>query len=202
MAKPPGSSSAKQPHGEESLEVRALSRSIGIVFQTAGLVLAIGGCCLWSVSGSIQPALTDEQRPETLAEWFSQSPPGQVCFAIGIFASFLAGMAFLAVGMGMTAEKRYSGRAAMIASAVFAIVWLGEIVALAVMAKSIIGTVLAVILAGLGAGLFLLAGAAARDLSLHPPPPDLHKAPPDYVDPLARKRVLPGDDDESIDPSA
>jgi hypothetical protein len=182
--------------GEASLEGRALSRSVGIVFQVTGVVLAIGGCCLWSLSGKIQPEIDAERGPDSLAQWIAKAPPGQVCAAIGIAASFLAGMAFLAVGMGLTAERRYSGRAAMIGSGAFTVVWLVETGALAVVAGSVAGTLLAIILAALGMGLFLLAGAAARDLKLHPPPPDLHKAPADYVDPLARRRGLPEGDDE------
>lgn len=196
MAPTPEQRETAVTDGEESLDVRALSRSVGVVFQLTGVVLAIGGCCLWSLSGVIQTEISAERGPDSLAEWIAKAPPGQVCAAIGIATSFLAGMAFLAAGMGLTAERRYSGRAAMIGSGAFTVVWLFETGVLAIVAKSITGTLVAIILAALGVGLFLLAGAAARDLKLHPPPPDLHKAPADYVDPLARRRRESPEDGE------
>jgi len=179
--------------GRAARDERSFSRACGVVFQAAGLVLAIGGCCLWSASGLFQPSLATSQPASTAVGLLHQAPPAQVCAAVGIAATFTAGMAFFAVGMGLHSEKRWSGVGAMIASGLLALFWLVELLLFVVWARSVAGTLVALILLILAVTLFLLAGAAAGELKLHPPPVDLNVVPPDFDLAYRSRPPLPPD---------
>lgn len=183
----------------EAADPRGFSRATGVVFQTVGLVLAVGGCCLWSLSGKYQTPLPGAVPVRTLGDWVTKAQPAQLCSAVAIAASFAAGLAFVALGMGLSSERRWSGRWAMVASGLLFAVWLVELLLFALWARSIVGAVVAFVLLAVAAGLFLLAGGAARELRLHPPPADMNVVPSDFEALLHKARQLPSENGRKDD---
>lgn len=140
------------------------------MLQIAGLVLMLGGCCLAPVVGYFEGEI--DTVPRTVSEWLSHSPPGQVLTAINIVVNAVAGLGLLVFGLGLHQERRGSGVGAMIVSGLLAASWWATGIAACLVAPSILRILVNLLLAVAGTLLFLLAGAAHRELTLHPPPPD------------------------------
>lgn len=147
-----------------------MARGSGYVFQVVGLVLLLSGCCLGPLIGYFQ----GEQHldPHTFVEWVRYSPPGQLLTGINIIVTALAGLALVVFGLGLHQERRSSGTGALAATVALALNWWATTIAAILYAPSILRIAVSLVFAVGATLLFLLAGAARRELKLHPPPPD------------------------------
>ncbi len=151
-------------------EPRAFVQASGVVFQVAGLVLLLGGCCIGSFSGLIQGR--QATAAADMMTWLRESPTGQVLATFGIVISGVAGLALMVFGLGLQHARRRSGLGALVTTAVLAVTWWSLAVLQFVMSFSIAAMIVQLLLAVAATILFLLAGAAHRSLRMIPREPD------------------------------
>src|SRR5690606_37269051 len=172
---------------------RGFVRASGIVFQAAGGILLLSGCCIGSLSGLLLRA--QDILPLTAREWFLDSPPGQVLTALNVVFSAGAGLALLVFGLGLQHERRGSATGALITAATLALLWWLTLLAAIIWAPSVVRILVALLLVLLATALFLLAGAARRENRLHPPPPD-EPVIPEFLEQFKRRRHPVEHDDD------
>jgi hypothetical protein len=164
---------------------RSLARGSGYVFQAVGLALLLGGCCLGPLVGYFQGE--QDLDPHTFVDWLRYSPPGQLLTGINIIVSAMTGLALVVFGLGLHQERRGSGTGALIAAGALALNWWVTAIAAVLYAPSILRIAVSLLLAIGATLLFLLAGAARRELKLHPPPPD-EPVTEEFLKQLERRR--------------
>ena len=146
---------------------RALCRKTGSIFQAAGLILTLSTCC-WSWWSDDKVRSTEEGR--AVPKLIRDARPDQIWGMAGKVLSFVAGMALIAIGLGLQNERLRAGRAAMWltgAVAVFFWCYLG----FAAFQFPSAGRIVAVaVLAVFWSLCFLLSGASADELKRFPPP--------------------------------
>lgn len=131
--------------------------------------MVLSGCGLGAISGLVQGELS--VVPRSAHEWLTQSPPGQVIFAINVVVTAVAGLALMVFGMGLQQEVVRSGNGAVLATVLLAAGWWATTIAAIVWAPTFFRIALNLIMAGAATFLVLLALAARRELRLNPPPP-------------------------------
>lgn len=165
---------------------RAFVTATGFIFQIAGLVLAGGGCCLWSASGCLQ---RERAVPITsVMDYFRSDARGATIGMIAVTGSFVAGLGLLAAGIGLQGERPAAGRWAVAVTALLALLWWGSGVALLFVAAELWQLGLAALLAAISTVLFLLAGNSARILRLHPPPPNHNVVTDEFLKEYSSRR--------------
>ncbi len=112
---------------------RAAAQHVGIFFQTAGLVLAFGSCCIGSVAGLAQRpeyAVLETPHATTVVQAWSAVPMYKKLATISMFASCAAGLGVLAAGIGLQSDRYGSARLGLLATvplALFHLLYLGYI---------------------------------------------------------------------------
>lgn len=168
----------------------------GMVLQIVGMLVSLGGCCFWSLSGLAQAELPDAGAEPS--RWFRSAELPQIMVALETFASFAAGLGMFATGVGMSAGIRRSAAGGMAASGLFALVWIAGTVVRALSFDSLasgLSVLISLALAVVGIVLFLLCGAAHSDIREHPRPPDDSAAPPETDSLYASAREMPSESD-------
>lgn len=178
-------------------EPRAVfAETSGMVLQIVGMLVSLGGCCFWSLSGLAQAELPDASAEPS--HWFRSAELPQIMVALETFASFAAGLGMFATGIGMSAGIRLSAAGGMAATGLFALVWIVGTVVRALSLDTLasaLPVLISLALAVVGIALFLLCGAAHRDIREHPRPPDDSAAPPDTDSLYASAREMPSEKD-------
>ena len=136
--------------------------------------------------------------PQNAAEWLRNSPAGQLLTAANIITSSLAGLGLMVFGLGLHQERRGSGTGALITTGMLALCWWATAIAAIAVAPSVLRIALSVLLAAGATLLFLLAGAARRELKLHPPPPD-EPVTEEFLRQFQRRRHRVEEDDSPDD---
>ncbi len=165
----------------------AFVTATGFVFQIVGLILAFGGCCLWSLSGKFEaPQATPvDEMADYVASTAVQLNTTSM---VGLVVTFVAGIGLLATGMGLQGEHPSSGRTAMAVSGALAVAWWACAIAFGVIGGAYGRLLLAVLLAVGATLLFLLAGNSARLLRLHPPPADRSVVTDEFLEEQRQRR--------------
>lgn len=126
----PAESGPAQP-SVESADPRAAAQHVGVLFQTAGLILAFGSCCIGSLVGLAQRpeyAALDMRTPVTVVGAWSAIPTHKKLATISMFASCAAGLGVLAAGIGLQSDRHGSARLGLLVTvppALFHLLYLG-----------------------------------------------------------------------------
>lgn len=156
-----------------------------------------GGCCIGSLSGLIQGEI--DATPRNMAEWLTQSPPGQVIAAINTVVTAIAGLALMVFGVGLSTERRGSATGAVITTLILVLSWGTTTVAAIIAAPSPLRILANLCFAAVSLWLLLMALSARREMRLHPPPPDEPVTPEflaEFDDRRRRERQLRELDDD------
>jgi hypothetical protein len=149
---------------------RSFCRATGLVFQTLGIVLALGTCCWWPITSCTEERLRATDAGRIIPDIFRDATPDQMWATLAVALSFVSGLALVTVGLGLQHERRAAARAAIGLTALaglFYWCYLGfAIFMFPAFARIVIASVMAVV----WTGCFLLAGASAGELKRHPPP--------------------------------
>lgn len=175
--------------GTQPLETpspRAFAIGTGVWCQTVGMVLLLGGCCLWGLSDRITTRAS-EPAPQWTDFLFNESFPAAI-WTLGLATTFVGGLALVAVGVGLQGERAGSGRVAMVVTALMTLIYLALAVALAAGAESWYAALAPGLLAVVTGVLFLLSGNSAATLRRFPPPPDQSKATAEFLEEHRRRR--------------
>lgn len=166
---------------------RAFASATGTIFQTVGVVFLLGSCLFWSFSGAVVPRTTDHIQRWT--QFLSAKHAPMAALGVGMLTTFVGGIALVAMGVGLTGEKRHSGTVATIVALVMTLIYgaLSGILLLAV--GSVVASVVAAAFAFVCCVLFLLAAQSASVLRRFPPPPEQGKATEEFLDEERRKRT-------------
>ncbi len=181
---------------------RAFASATGFVFQIVGMVYILGGCCLWSLAGRFI------DRPEPARSWWAAdgaanqlegdepvreaSDAVQLASAAAVIGTFIGGLALLAFGIGIQAERLSSARWGTASAASLAAVWIVVVGAWIYSARDWAGGLWGIVMTVANVVLALLAAESSRVLRGHPPEPD---APLDaaFVAQFEQRRNLPPD---------
>jgi hypothetical protein len=173
--------------GEEpTSSPRAHCVAAGLLFQSIGSILLFGSCCLWSMSGLIEPKV-DEPPGQWLGLLWGEHRTTAL-LTLNMITSFVGGMALLAAGVGLTGEKRLSGRLAMVIAGLMTLLYVGSAIAFAVLDGRWGAMILAGVLGVVCGGLFLAAAHCAAILKRHPPPADQNVVTDEFLERYRRER--------------
>ena len=151
-----------------------------MIFQTAGLILAFGTCCIGSLAGLAQhpklSALLGDQPVTVVGAWQAFQTHKKLA-TISMFASCAAGLGVLAAGIGLQADRYGSARLAVLVTlplGAFHVFYLGHLIVRGPISwwfpVPLLYTVIWVSLA-------ILALASASVHKRHPPPRGLQSVP-------------------------
>lgn len=166
---------------------RAFASATGTIFQTVGALFLLGSCCFWSFSGTVVPRTADHIQRWT--QFLSAKHAPLAALGVGMLTTFVGGIALVAMGVGLTGERRHSGTVATIVALVMTLIYgaLSGVLLLAV--GSVAASIVAAVFAFVCGVLFLLAAQSASVLRRFPPPPDQGKATAAFLDEERRKRA-------------
>jgi hypothetical protein len=172
---------------------RVFSRAAGVVLQFVGVTIALSSCCLWSFAGLMQRRLSGLAGEDSLVNIFRTAGPGPILAMVGTCLSFAGGLALATFGLGLQAERRRSGTAAVVVTALNTVFWL-MFLAWALLASGGVGRViLGVVMTLIWGMCLLLSIVSADELRRFPPPPGLDVAPPDLKIDRVVDREMPSD---------
>jgi hypothetical protein len=149
---------------------RPFCQATGLICQGVGLLLALGGCCTWSLAGVSDLPAAPASAPATDILTILQAAPAAAVWAmLARCINLVAGLLLLTLGMGLQHDRLVTGRSLLWLTGVaalfhwvhaFAAAWRfpGWAVLMTVGALAIVWT-----------GLFLLAGASSEELRKNPP---------------------------------
>lgn len=153
-----------------------------MIFQTAGLILAFGTCCIGSLAGLAQhpnrSALLGDQPVTVVGAWQAFQTHKKLA-TISMFASCAAGLGVLAAGIGLQADRYGSARLAVLVTlplGAFHVYYLGHLIIHGPISWWFPAPLL---YAAIWVTLALLALASARVHKRHPPPRGLQSVPND-----------------------
>lgn len=161
---------------------RAVAHGTGVIFQTAGLALAFGSCCIGSLAGLAQhpnPAALVGDTPVTVVQAWHAFETHKKLATISMFASCAAGLGVLAAGIGLQADRFGSARLAVIMTlplGLYHLFYLGFLVAYGPLSWWLPAPLL---YAAVWTVLSVLALASASVHRSHPPPRGLEVIPPE-----------------------
>jgi hypothetical protein len=159
---------SESPHPQP--RPRPFSQATGLIFQVAGLLLALGGCCGWSLSGRFQAPTRPTEPARHAVDWLAGAPAAQVWGMLAVCVEFAGGMGLIVAGLGLQHLLGRKGRAAVMVSGLGAAFHAAWFVA-ACWSFPGAGTIAGVGLLGAVWGvLFLMAGAAAEEMARLPAP--------------------------------
>lgn len=170
---------------ENESNPRAFVTATGFIFQVVGMVLAAGGCVLWSVSGFLEAPL--DEPINVLSDYAREGALARTVGLACIATTLIAGLGLIATGLGLQGERRTSGRWALVFAAVLAVVWCAGAICLWLISAPYWKVIVAAFFAGAGTILFLMAGNSARILKRHPPPDDQDAVSDEWLRQYSRK---------------
>lgn len=172
---------------------RAFTQGLGIVFQSAGVLLFLTMsfvCCGSSLLSKDWATKSDLTR----VGWGTAQPAGaapqpaysaQRALTVCVFAGVVFGVALATAGLGMQAESRIAAPGAVLISALGAAFWIIHALFAATAVRSVTFTLVAAALACLFAVLLLLAINAFIEMRKNPPPPGHDLLPAGYKIPYS-----------------
>jgi hypothetical protein len=169
---------------------RAFTQGVGTVYQFVGVslfVLSMLVCC-----GSSLVSKNVAERPDLMAVGWALPLPGgpffysaQRAITISLLLAVFFGIALAGLGLGLQAQSRRAPSGAVLVAGFATLFWAAQAVFFAQTLGSVplaAGTALLAIAFGI---LAAFAVAAAREMRLHPPPPDHEVLPADYKVPYS-----------------
>lgn len=157
---------------EEPVSPRSFAIGAGIVFGAAGTLLALGSCCIWSLSGLGTDGFASAPAP---TQWWEFLQTERAPSAVGTLAAavtLVCGMGMAGAGVGLYGELRHSGVTACVFSGLLAATWWTCVVVFLVQGGAWGLAAVAGVVALIASALFAVAWQAARVLRKHPPPAD------------------------------
>lgn len=177
------------PNGEPS--PRSFCRATGLIFQTLGIVLALGTCCWLPFTSCSDEGSRSINVAQVVSETLWDAPLDRIWATLAVALSFVSGLALVTVGLGLQHERRSAARVAMALTALaglFYWCYLG----FAIFLFPAVGRIVIVfVMALLWTGCFLLAGASAGELKRHPPPTESESAWSSRDEDDLRKAISP-----------
>lgn len=160
----------EEGHERGEAPPRAFATGTGYALQVAGLLLALGSCLFWFFSRRVIAPSVDGD-----AGWLQHlrgesSVPA--ILTVVAATSLVGGIGLMTVGTGLQAERRTSGRDAMIVTGCMVGIYSCVCALLLFSIGSWVAAIPVGILAVISAVLFMLAGHSASILRKYPPPPD------------------------------
>lgn len=148
-----------------------------MIFQSAGLALCFGSCCLGSFSSILQtpnPSAADGPSPMTIVAAWHQFPLHQKLAAASMMGSCVGGLGLLAAGIGLQADRRGSAWLACLMSVPLALLHAGYVCMLLCQGPRRWWLAAPLILTVAWSGLALLAVVSLAEHRAHPPPAGPH----------------------------
>ena len=164
---------------------RAFVTATGFIFQAAGLVLAFGGCCMWSFAGKLQTQ-TDQPIEQWADYWQPSNLPASVAM-IDVAFTFISGLGLMAVGVGLQGERPGSGRWALVLTAGLFLIWALSLATFLLTSAGWTSVLVALLFVAGSFVLFLLAGYSQTILRLHPPPQDYNVVDEAFLEQYRRR---------------
>src|SRR6185436_16979889 len=146
------------------------SQGVGTVFQFVGVIMFLVMMFVCCGSGLISKDVATQSNLTHIG-WGIYT--AQKALTMGVFLGVLLGMALACVGLGLQAQSRVAAPAGVVISANGAILFAVNTIFSAVAVRSILFTLIAMVLTGTFAILFALVLAAAKEMKRNPPPADL-----------------------------
>lgn len=162
---------------------RAFAQGTGVVFQTAGLVLMLAGCCIGSFFGLVQKAdraALQGDAPRTVFSAWRSFETHQKLAAISVFATCVGGLGALAAGIGLQWDRFGSARFAAAVTVPLALYHLGYSGFVIIRGPWGVWMLMPLGLATIWSALSLLALVSANVHAQNPPPYGPEKLPPGF----------------------
>lgn len=172
---------APQTTQSAGASTRAFAQATGIIFQTAGLILCFGSCCIGSFFGLIQTPnrkSASDPTPRTVVDAWRRFETHEKFAAVSVFVNCAAGLAVLAAGIGMQADKHGSARLGTVATSAAAAFHCFYVAYVVFRGPWRIWLLMPVVLAAAWTVLALLGLISWRVHRLHPPPKGPDRLPP------------------------
>lgn len=172
-------------------DTRSICPACGYILQAVGVILLLGTCCWWPFTSFTQDEIKSSDPARSVPSFFADASPAQKWMVVGMSISFLSGLTFMVVGLGVQHQRRKSAKAALFIATLVGLffwVYLGWTIFAAPAAARIITTG---VLAILWTGLFLLTGAAAEELKRSPPLTDSESSLSSADEAELRRDLLP-----------
>lgn len=168
---------------------RAFTQGVGTVFQVGGagmFLLMMAVCCGSGLLSKDTATRVDLEQIGWHVPW-----PGwpmysaQRAMSVALTVAIGLGVAAASFGLGMQAQRRRAPVGAVIVSAIGVIFFLYHAVFFAVVMKSIVLTLVCVLLLAIYGAMLALAIGAWREMRTNPPPADLTILPAGYKIPYS-----------------
>ncbi|MCG3127129.1 MAG: hypothetical protein CHACPFDD_01987 [Phycisphaerae bacterium] len=148
-----------------------------MIFQTAGLALCLGSCCIGSFFSLLQspnPRAADGPPAQTVVAAWSQFPLHQKFAAVSMLGSCVGGLGLLAAGIGLQSDRRGSARLACIISLPLAVFHVAYVCVLLVQGPLRVWLAAPLLMTLVWSGLALLALLSWAEHRAAPPPASQH----------------------------
>ena len=165
---------------------RAFTQGVGTVYQVGGVLLFVSMMfvCCSSAFFSMESA----SRPD-LAEigwrFGGRLYSAQKATSVALTVAIGLGVTLASLGLGLQATHRRAPAGAVLVSGFGVAFWAIHAVFFALVLGSIVLSAICIVLVLFFGGLLLLAIGAVREMSAHPPPPDLTDLPAGYKIPYS-----------------
>ena len=184
----PPSADSPAPTDPASPSPRAFAQGVGVVFQTAGVIMALSSCVICALSGKWDPVsdraqvLRQMQQGDMLgvpAERLWHEPARAGLMLTVVFTT-VGGLALAGFGLGLQSETPRAAWGALISVTLLAAVLIAAGVGLWIGQAPWLARCWHALLTGLVLVLLGFALVAWRQVMAHPPPPGLHAVPPGF----------------------
>ncbi len=164
----------------------AFAIGTGFVFQSVGVVLLLGSCCFWSISGHlVEPAAQPTQQ---WTDHFHGDHLPIALLTVAVVTTVVFGAGLIGVGIGLQGERAGSGTAAVLLTATISVIYWVCCAALWFQAGAIQSVVVSGVFAVV-ASVFLFLSLVSRSvLRRFPPPPDQNVVTEEMLRGMTRHR--------------
>lgn len=161
---------------------RAFTQGLGIVFQTAGVILFLSFFTLCCLSGLLSMNTATQTGLEGVGfRGYTAQRAVSICVVIGVFL----GIALAGIGLGLQAERRAAPLMGSIINGFGAMFWIAHAIFFAVTARSVGLSGACGLIGMIFTCLLVLTILAMREMRRTPPPPGAEILPADYKVPYS-----------------
>lgn len=173
--------------GTTSPSPRAFAIGTGVTCQYIGFFFLLGACVACALAAWLLPSAS--QPTDKWTDFLKGDRLPTAILTLSLVVTFLGGIAWMAVGVGLQGERPGSGVAAMIVSGILTALYVVATVWLIAAAQLFLPAVFPIGMALVSFAVFMLAAHSATVLRRFPPPPDQSAATPEFLDEYRQKRI-------------